>query len=85
MRSAGTLRAVTPPPPRRPWWSVLTGTRPGLEWFLFGVFPAIAAGAIAAHYTGVLGGIAVGLLTLALGMLLGKRLGRRPPPTGPTS
>jgi hypothetical protein len=60
--------------PRRPWWSVLTGTRPGLEVFLFAVFPALAAGALASHWLGAVGGVAVGVTALVLGMLLARRL-----------
>jgi hypothetical protein len=71
---------TTPPPPRRPWWSILTGTRPGLEWFLFAAFPALAVGAVAAHYGGAAVGVAVGAVALVLGILLGRRLGRRSPP-----
>jgi hypothetical protein len=60
---------------------VLTGTRPGLEWFLFAAFPAIVVGALAAHFLGALAGVAAGLAALALLCLLGRRLVRRGAPT----
>jgi hypothetical protein len=60
---------------------VLTGTRPGLEWFLFAAFPAIVVGALTAHFAGALAGVAAGLAALALLGLLGRRLIRRGSPT----
>ena len=63
------------PPPRRPWWSILTGTRPGLEWFLLAVFPAIAAGAVAGQFFGALAGLGIGLAVLVVGILLSRHAG----------
>ncbi len=64
------------PPQKRNWVRVLTGTRPGLEWFLLAALPSIAAGSLSGHFLGWLPGLGIGVATLLLGMILGRSLNR---------
>jgi hypothetical protein len=59
---------------------VLTGTAPGLEWFLFASVPAIVAGSIGYFVLGPWPGVGVGVAILALGVVALRRRGRRPSP-----
>ena len=55
-------------------FSVMTGTRPGLERFLLASVPALAAGAVGAAFLGPVVGLSAGLVTLIGVMLAAGRL-----------
>ena len=60
---------------RRGLVGLATGTRPGLERFLLASVPALTLGAVGAAFFGRIAGLVAGLLTLAVVMLMARRVG----------